>query len=118
MEGVIRKILLDHVPFVAAADHKIAQAVRQVDFHDVPEYRPSADFDHRFRPKRGLFRDSRAKATRKKHDFHLTRPIMYKRGYLVYLFDRCNTGHFGETLQRAHRPIEMFRDGIHRKGAK
>jgi hypothetical protein len=43
---------------------------------------------------------------------------LYKRGYPVYLFDRCNMGHFNESLQRAHRPIEMLGDGIDRKGAK
>lgn len=47
VEEVVGEVLLDHIPLVAAADHKVIHAVSGVNFHDVPQDRFAADFDHR-----------------------------------------------------------------------
>lgn len=54
VQGIVGEILLDHVAPVAAADHEFVYAVRGIDFHDVPENRPAADFNHGLRLKVGF----------------------------------------------------------------
>src|ERR1051326_2975386 len=58
VEKIVREVLLDHVSFVSTADDEIANPIMGIDFHDVPENRLPAYFDHRFRLEVRLFRDS------------------------------------------------------------
>ena len=46
VQEVVGEILLDHIALVAQADDEIVDAVGGVDFHDVPDDRLAADFDH------------------------------------------------------------------------
>ena len=46
LQVVIREERLDHMPLVTEGQDKFGNAVRGVDFHDVPENRPTADFHH------------------------------------------------------------------------
>ena len=70
VQKIIRKILLDHILFVAEADHKVVKAVGGIVFHDVPEYRLPANLDHRLWPKITLLRNSGAEATCKNDYLH------------------------------------------------
>ncbi len=63
MEEVVGEVLLDDVALVSAADDEVVDAVLGVDLQDVPEDRPAADLNHRFRPYRGLFAEACAEAT-------------------------------------------------------
>ena len=56
---------------VAAADHEVAEAVGQIELHDVPENGASADFDHGFRTDRALFADAGSQSTGKNHHLHV-----------------------------------------------
>src|SRR5262245_37401051 len=49
MEKVIGEVILDLVTAIPAANHEIADTMRSIDLHDVPEDGPSADFDQWFR---------------------------------------------------------------------
>ena len=60
VEEVIREELLDHVTFVAEANHEIRQPVVAVEFHDMPQDRVPPDFNHRLRLGRAFLGDSGA----------------------------------------------------------
>ena len=62
MQGIVRKVFLDYVPFVAAADHEIVGAMRRVELHDVPEDWLAADLDHRLGSEIALLGNTSAKA--------------------------------------------------------
>src|SRR4029078_2736201 len=70
MQGIVRKVFLDYVPFVAAADHEIVGAMRRVELHDVPEDWLAADLDHRLGSEIALLGNTSAKAASKNDDFH------------------------------------------------
>jgi len=70
MEEVIREEFLDQIAFVSKADYEVVDTVLAIYLEDVPEYGPAPDFDHRFRPHRGLFADSRSKAASQNDCFH------------------------------------------------
>ena len=49
VKEVVRKELLDHIAFVAAANHKLVDPMGRVYLHDMPEDRHASYFDHRLR---------------------------------------------------------------------
>ena len=63
VQEVVGEVLLDHVALVAAADHEVVDAVGGVHFHDVPQDRLAADFDHGLGARAGFFAESSAQAT-------------------------------------------------------
>ena len=71
VQGVITKKLFDQMAFVATADHEVAQPVRQIHFHDVPENWLAAYFDQRLGANRALFANPGAVAARQNHDLHI-----------------------------------------------
>ena len=70
MQGVVREVLLDHIPLVATADHELVDAVMGVQLEDVPEDRPAAHFHHGLGPEMGFLRDTGAEAAGQDHGFH------------------------------------------------
>ena len=71
MQKVVGKVFLDDVALVAAADHKVVDAVVGINLEDVPKNRVPADFDHRFGLDHGFFADARAEATSQNDCFHV-----------------------------------------------
>ena len=63
MQEVIGEVLLYQVPFVAAANHEIGDAMVGVDFQDVPEDGLPADFYHGLGPHAAFFADAGAVAS-------------------------------------------------------
>ena len=47
VQEVVGEVLLDHIALVAAADHKIIDAVMAVNLQNVPKNWPSPDLHHR-----------------------------------------------------------------------
>ena len=45
---MVHEVLLDHVAFIAKAEHKTVVAVVCIVFHDVPQNRPSTNGNHWF----------------------------------------------------------------------
>src|SRR5437868_12998950 len=74
---------------VTAAHDEISDTVRRVDLHDVPQQRPPADLDHRFRNEITLFADAGAKAARQNHGFHLIGPPRRGPPIVGSLLDIC-----------------------------
>jgi hypothetical protein len=68
---ILLKELLDHLAFVAAADHEFVEAVVRVRLHDVPQDRPAADLDHRLRANARFFRDPRPETASQDHYLHV-----------------------------------------------
>ena len=69
VQEVVSEILLDHIAFVATADHKLIDAVGAKDLEDVPEDRLAADFHHGLGLEVGFFADAGAKATGEDYGF-------------------------------------------------
>lgn len=65
------KVFLDDVALVAEAYDEIVYAVRRVDFHDVPNDRLAADFDHGFRFGDGFFGEAGSESSGKYDCFHV-----------------------------------------------
>ena len=70
LDVVIVKVLLNHLALVAEGQNKVLVAKAVINFHDVPENRASADFNHRFRFDRGFLAQSRALAAAHDDYFH------------------------------------------------
>jgi hypothetical protein len=70
MEEVVRKILLDDITLVSAADNEIVDAVLRVNFEDVPKDRPTTNFNHRLGAEGCFFREARAYAPGENYGFH------------------------------------------------
>jgi hypothetical protein len=75
MQKVVGEKLLDHVALVAKANNEVVDSKRRVDFHDVPEDWPPANFDHRLRSKRGFLTQTAAESSSQNDCFHLLFPI-------------------------------------------
>src|ERR1700683_3097601 len=73
MQKVIRKVLLDHVALVSKTHDELVDAERRVQFHDVPEDRLRADFQHGLRPAARFLGDARALAAGENDAFHTPR---------------------------------------------
>ena len=63
MQKVIGEVILDYVASITAAEHEVVKPVRGINFHDVPENRLVADFDHRLWLNGTFFADAGAKPT-------------------------------------------------------
>ena len=55
---VIDEIVLYDLALIAEAQHEILEPVMGIDLHYVPQHRPPADLDHRFRRDLGLFAEA------------------------------------------------------------
>jgi len=64
------EIILNYIPFVAAADDEIVESVVGIDFHDMPKNWLAADFNHRLGFEVRFFRNARPVATGQYYDFH------------------------------------------------
>ena len=71
VQRVRREVTLDHIALVAQRHAELAKAVVGVDLHDVPEYRASADLDHRLRPSLGFLHKTRAETPCENDYFHV-----------------------------------------------
>ena len=60
MQEIIRKIFLDHIPFIPTADDEIINAMMGVNFHDMPQDRLATNLYHGFGSERGFLSYSRA----------------------------------------------------------
>ena len=69
-QQVVGEVRLDVGALVAEAEHELAQAVRRVELHHVPEQWPAADLDHRLGAEFRLFAHARAEAATEQHDLH------------------------------------------------
>jgi hypothetical protein len=67
---IIGKILLDDIPLVAAADHKVMKAEAGIDFHNMPQNGLLANADHGLRLQMALLADASAQAASQNHYFH------------------------------------------------
>jgi hypothetical protein len=67
MQHVVGEILLDHVATIAERDDEVCHAVRRIDVHDMPQYRPATDLDHGLWPQMRFLADARALATGEDH---------------------------------------------------
>ena len=70
VQRVVREELLDHVALVAEADDEIIDAMSTVHLHDMPQNRPSADFNQRLGAADSLFAEARAEAAGEDDGFH------------------------------------------------
>jgi len=70
VQEIVGEIFLDQIALIAAADNKVIDLVLGVDLKDVPENRPTPDFDHWFWSKDGLLTQPRAKSACKDNCFH------------------------------------------------
>ena len=70
VQEIVGAVFLDHITLIAAADHKLIDAVGTEDLEDVPEDRPAADLHHRLGLEVGFITDAGAEATRQDHGFH------------------------------------------------
>ena len=65
---VVQEVALDLVALVAEREHELVEAVARVVLHDVPQDRPAADLDERFRTHLGLLGQARAGAAAQDDD--------------------------------------------------
>ena len=70
MKEIVGEIFLDDVATVATANHKVVHAVRGIHFHNVPENRTTADFDHGLWFEMGFLGNSSSESTGKYDGFH------------------------------------------------
>ena len=70
VQEVVREVLLDEVALVAAADHEVIHAIRDINFHNVPNNRLAADLDHRLGLEVGLFGDAGTETIGEDNGFH------------------------------------------------
>lgn len=80
VQEVVCKVLLDEITLVAAANDKIVNVMKVIDFHDMPENRMASDFDHWFCLEMGFFGDASTEAACENCGFHF-------RGRLVGLME-------------------------------
>ena len=62
--------ILDDVRLVAEAKHKVFVAILAIIIHEVPQYRPVADRNHRLRNALGVISNPSAKTAAKQDHFH------------------------------------------------
>src|SRR5208337_1136360 len=67
---VVQKIVANRVALVAQANHEVAESIRRIDLHDVPENRAPADLHHRLGPELGLLAEPRAQSAGQNYHFH------------------------------------------------
>src|SRR3990172_2579054 len=67
---VIGEEIPDDVAFITQAEDKLRKIILGIMFHDMPENRSPADFDHGFRFEFGFLPKSCPEATAKNDDFH------------------------------------------------
>ena len=72
MQVIIGEIFLDHMALIAAADDKIIVSVIRINFHDMPQNRSAADFNHRLWTQVAFLRYARSKAARQNNNFHVS----------------------------------------------
>ena len=72
MQIIIRELLLDHMPLLAAADNEIMKSKVGIILHDMPQNGLIADLDHGFRLKVTLLADAGAQAARQNNNLHLS----------------------------------------------
>jgi hypothetical protein len=65
------EVFLDHETLISAADNEIIQSVCGIYFHDMPEDRLAADFDHGLGPIIGFFGEPSPHTTCEDNCFHL-----------------------------------------------
>ena len=70
VQEIISEIFLDQVALVAAANYEITNSIVGINFHDVPENRPAANFHHWLRAQRGLLAQACTKTSGKNDCFH------------------------------------------------
>src|SRR6266566_2626863 len=70
LEIIIRKVALNDVPTVPAADHEIMHPTGGVHLHDMPKNGLASDFNHRLRPEITLLTDPGTHASCKNHGLH------------------------------------------------
>src|SRR5687768_3668109 len=63
VETVVCEVLFYNVAHVTETDNEVFNAVSRINFHDMPQYGPSADLNHRLRPNTCFFCQSRAPTT-------------------------------------------------------
>ncbi|MNV80243.1 hypothetical protein D3C71_1738380 [compost metagenome] len=70
VEIIVGKILLDHIAFIAEADHKVVKPVVRVHFHNMPKNRLLPNLNHRLRPQMRFLTDTSAVASCQNNGFH------------------------------------------------
>ncbi len=74
VQVILREILLNQIPLVAAADDKFIEPVMGIDFHDMPEDREPADLDHRLGTQMAFLRNPGPQTARQNDYFHESAP--------------------------------------------
>src|SRR5882762_4700371 len=70
VQEVIREILLDDVALVSEANHEFVDSIVRVNLHDVPQYWPATNFDHRLRLEMGFLAYASAESSSENDCFH------------------------------------------------
>jgi hypothetical protein len=70
MKKVIRKILLNNVSLIPAANNEIIYSMMRINFHNMPQDRLAADLNHRLWLQIRFFRNTGTQTTSKNDDFH------------------------------------------------
>lgn len=71
VKKVVGEVFLDHIALVPEADDEIVETEMGEDCHDVPQDRPPADFEHRFRFDFRFFAQPGTESAGEGDDFHL-----------------------------------------------
>jgi hypothetical protein len=70
VEEIVGKIFLYQVPFIAQTNNEFINALRGINFQNMPDDRPSPNFYHGFRTYRCFFADPRSKSSSQYDRFH------------------------------------------------
>ena len=70
VQKIVREVFLDHIALVTEANDEIVNAMMRIHFHDVPQNRLAADFDHRFGLQMRFLADTRAQPACQNNGFH------------------------------------------------
>ena len=76
VQEIIGEILFDQKTLIAAANDEFVDPVGRVNFHDVPQDRPTTDFYHRLGLEHGFFAEAGTEAAGQDNGFHARRSSM------------------------------------------
>src|ERR1035441_7337044 len=88
---VIEKVFPDHVSPVAQTKYEIGVSIMCVITHEVPQNRPTADVDQRFRNRIRMLAQASTEAATKEHNLHHFSP--FRLSFLDRKSTRLNSSH-------------------------